>query len=42
VPDGMVERMIAAKDQVELPNLLFEMSWENPASDPGALSNPSR
>src|ERR1700694_5288528 len=39
MPDGMVERMSPwAKDQVELSNLLFEIGWEDWASDQRALS----
>src|SRR5713101_7066886 len=37
--DGLVERMRPwAKDQVELSNLLFEIGWEDWASDQRALS----
>lgn len=39
MPDGMGDRMSAwAKDQVDLPNLLFEIGWEDPASGSRALS----
>src|SRR5216684_3531708 len=39
MPDGMVERMSPwAKDQVELSNLLFEIGWEDSASDQRTLS----
>src|SRR5216684_8760077 len=39
MPGGMVEWMSPwAKDQVELSNLLFEIGWEDSASDQRTLS----